>query len=46
MGGIQALAILVPTGFGSVFPRALVAWAIGYLLLAPWVYPGSEGKRS
>ncbi|MFB6085530.1 MAG: protein sorting system archaetidylserine synthase [Halodesulfurarchaeum sp.] len=46
MGGIQAAAIAFPAPFGSVFPRALLAWAMAYLLLAPSFYPGPEGKRS
>ncbi|MFP4530545.1 MAG: protein sorting system archaetidylserine synthase [Halodesulfurarchaeum sp.] len=46
MGGIQAAAIAFPAVLGSVFPRALLAWAVAYLLLAPPFYPGPEGKRS
>lgn len=46
MGGVQALALLFPTVWSAVFPRVLLAWAIGYLVLGPWVYPGAEGKRS
>jgi CDP-diacylglycerol--serine O-phosphatidyltransferase len=37
-GGLQALAILVPTAFGRVFPRALLLFALAYLLLAPRFY--------
>ena len=46
MGAIQALAILFPVVYGSIFPRVLLAWAMAYLLLAPRFYPGPEGKRS
>jgi archaetidylserine synthase len=46
MGAIQAAAILLPAIYGSVFPRVLLAWAGAYLVLAPWLYPGPEGKRS
>ncbi|MFC7045507.1 protein sorting system archaetidylserine synthase [Halobacteriaceae archaeon GCM10025711] len=38
MGAIQALAVLVPDAFGGLFPKALLAWALAYLVLAPWFY--------
>lgn len=46
MGAIQAAAISFPSLGGGVFPKALLAWALGYLVLAPHVYRGGEGKRS
>jgi archaetidylserine synthase len=55
MGAVQAVAVLVPTVWSRVFPKALLAWAVAYLVLAPWFYwrPAgdaaageSEGKRS
>ncbi|MFB6153751.1 MAG: protein sorting system archaetidylserine synthase [Halodesulfurarchaeum sp.] len=46
MGGVQALALVYPYAFDSLFPRVLLVWAIGYLLLGPWVYRRGEGKRS
>ncbi|MFB6109653.1 MAG: protein sorting system archaetidylserine synthase [Halodesulfurarchaeum sp.] len=46
MGGIQALALGLPNAFGAVFPKALLAWALAYLVLGPRFYPGPEGKRS
>ena len=46
MGAVQALAIALPTTWSSLFPRVLLAWALGYLFLGPWVYPRAEGKRS
>ncbi|MFW5965308.1 MAG: protein sorting system archaetidylserine synthase [Halodesulfurarchaeum sp.] len=46
MGGIQAGAIVGPGVLWGVFPRALLAWALAYLLLAPGFYGGAEGKRS
>lgn len=46
MGAVQALAIALPTTWSSLFPRVLLAWALGYLLLGPWLYPRAEGKRS
>jgi len=38
MGVVQALAVLVPTAFGRLFPRALLVAAVAYFVLAPWVY--------
>ncbi|WP_158057469.1 protein sorting system archaetidylserine synthase [Halorussus halophilus] len=38
MGGVQALAILVPTAFGRAFPKALLIAALAYLLLGPRFY--------
>jgi archaetidylserine synthase len=38
MGVIQALAVLVPEALDGVFPIALLAWAIAYLVLAPRFY--------
>lgn len=46
MGGVQALAIAFPTAWDAVFPKVLLAWALGYLVLAPRFYPRTEGKRS
>jgi len=38
MGGLQALAILVPAAFGRAFPRLLLGAALAYLLLGPHFY--------
>jgi CDP-diacylglycerol--serine O-phosphatidyltransferase len=38
MGVLQAAAILAPGVFGGLFPKALLAWALAYLLLAPRFY--------
>ena len=38
LGGLQALAVLFPTAVNRVFPRSLLAFAVGYLVLAPFVY--------
>ncbi|PSP55220.1 CDP-diacylglycerol--serine O-phosphatidyltransferase [Halobacteriales archaeon QS_1_67_19] len=38
MGGVQALAVLAPGAFGRLFPRALLAAALAYLLLGPLFY--------
>jgi len=46
MGVVQAAAVLAPALAGRVFPRALLAWALTYLALAPRFYWRSEGKRS
>jgi len=48
MGVVQALAILLPDAFGRLFPRVLLAFAIAYLVLGPWLYRRGvgEGKRS
>ncbi|MFB6072778.1 MAG: protein sorting system archaetidylserine synthase [Halobacterium sp.] len=46
MGAVQAAAVAVPTAASRVFPKALLAWALAYLVLAPRFYWRSEGKRS
>lgn len=46
MGAVQAAAVLAPVAYSRVFPRALLAWAVAYLALAPWFYWRTEGKRS
>lgn len=38
MGGLQALAIGFPAVAGGLFPAALLAWALAYLVLAPRFY--------
>ena len=38
LGGLQALAVLFPTVVDRVFPRSLLLFAVGYLVLAPFVY--------
>lgn len=38
LGGLQVLAILLPTAANRVFPRALLVFAVAYLLLAPILY--------
>jgi CDP-diacylglycerol--serine O-phosphatidyltransferase len=38
MGGVQFVAIIAPMALGRVFPRLLLAFALAYLLLAPWFY--------
>jgi CDP-diacylglycerol--serine O-phosphatidyltransferase len=38
LGGLQALAILLPRVVGRVFPRALLLFALGYLVLSPRFY--------
>ncbi|MFC4552769.1 MULTISPECIES: protein sorting system archaetidylserine synthase [Halorussus] len=53
MGGVQALAILVPFAFDRAFPRALLGAALAYLLLGPRFYwrdchetsPAGEPRR-
>jgi CDP-diacylglycerol--serine O-phosphatidyltransferase len=37
-GGLQGLAILLPDALDAVFPRALLVFALAYLLLAPRFY--------
>jgi CDP-diacylglycerol--serine O-phosphatidyltransferase len=37
-GGLQGLAILLPNALGKLFPRVLLVFALGYLLLAPRFY--------
>ena len=46
MGAVQAAAVLAPTAYSGVFPKALLAWALAYLALAPRFYWRPEGKRS
>jgi archaetidylserine synthase len=46
MGAVQAAAVLAPTLGPRLFPRALLAWACAYLVLAPRFYWRGEGKRS
>ncbi|WP_232701531.1 protein sorting system archaetidylserine synthase [Halobacterium wangiae] len=46
MGVVQAAALLAPLALSRSFPRALLAWALAYLLLAPRFYWRAEGKRS
>lgn len=38
MGAVQAGAIIAPAALGRAFPRALLAAALGYLLLGPLFY--------
>lgn len=38
LGGLQALAVAFPTALNRVFPRALLGFAVAYLLLAPFLY--------
>jgi CDP-diacylglycerol--serine O-phosphatidyltransferase len=38
LGGLQALAISLPTAANRVFPRSLLIFAVAYLVLAPLVY--------
>lgn len=38
MGGLQALAVLVPTAFGGAFPLLLLGAALAYLFFAPRYY--------
>ncbi|MFW6384650.1 MAG: protein sorting system archaetidylserine synthase [Halodesulfurarchaeum sp.] len=46
MGLVQALAVALPELWSALFPRVLLVWAIGYLVLGPWFYRRAEGKRS
>ncbi len=46
MGFVQALAVAFPSLWDAVFPKVLLAWALGYLVFAPRFYPSAEGKRS
>ena len=46
MGAVQAAAVLAPSAYSGVFPKALLAWALAYLALAPRFYWRPEGKRS
>ncbi|MFB6114461.1 MAG: protein sorting system archaetidylserine synthase [Halodesulfurarchaeum sp.] len=45
MGTVQVLAVGVPFVYNELFPKALLAWALAYLVLGPVYYRG-EGKRS
>jgi CDP-diacylglycerol--serine O-phosphatidyltransferase len=38
LGGLQALAVSLPTAGNRVFPRSLLIFAVAYLVLAPFVY--------
>jgi CDP-diacylglycerol--serine O-phosphatidyltransferase len=38
MGGVQALAVLVPKAYGRAFPAILLGAALAYLLLGPRYY--------
>jgi len=38
LGGLQALTVAVPTALNRAFPRSLWLFAVGYLVLAPFVY--------
>lgn len=38
MGALQALAVALPMAFGRLFPRALLAAALAYAVLAPRYY--------
>jgi len=40
LGALQVAAILLPTALGRVFPRALLLFALAYLVLAPRFYWG------
>lgn len=46
MGAVQAAAVLAPAVFSRVFPKALLAWALAYLLLAPRFYWRPVGRQS
>lgn len=46
MGVVQAAAVLAPDVLSRLFPKALLAWALAYLVLAPRLYWRPEGKRS
>jgi CDP-diacylglycerol--serine O-phosphatidyltransferase len=38
LGGLQALTVLFPAVVNRVFPRSLLLFAVGYLVLAPVAY--------
>jgi CDP-diacylglycerol--serine O-phosphatidyltransferase len=38
LGGLQALAVLLPAAVNRVFPRSLLVFAVAYLVLAPVLY--------
>jgi len=40
LGAVQALAIVVPNAYGSIFPRAILVFALAYLVFGPWFYWG------
>ena len=46
MGTIQAFTVGFPQVYDRVFPTVLFIWALGYLVLSPWLYRRDEGKRS
>jgi CDP-diacylglycerol--serine O-phosphatidyltransferase len=46
LGGLQALAVALPTVANSVFPRSLLLFAVAYLVLAPFVYWRETGSES
>ncbi len=50
MGAVQVLAVAVPAVLSRLFPRLLLAGALGYLLLGPWFYwrdvPTGDGGAS
>lgn len=38
LGGLQAIAAIAPTTLNRLFPRALLAFAMAYLVFAPYLY--------
>jgi CDP-diacylglycerol--serine O-phosphatidyltransferase len=42
LGVVQLLAIAVPDVHGSLFPRVILVFALGYLVFGPWVYWGGD----
>ncbi|WP_181693112.1 protein sorting system archaetidylserine synthase [Natronomonas sp. LN261] len=38
LGGLQALTVAFPTALNRTFPRSLLLFAVGYLVLAPFIY--------
>ncbi|MFP4627181.1 MAG: protein sorting system archaetidylserine synthase [Natronomonas sp.] len=38
LGGLQAIAAIAPTTLNRLFPRALLAFALAYLVFAPYLY--------
>lgn len=38
LGSLQALVVLFPAAVDQVFPRALLLFAVAYLVLAPFIY--------
>jgi len=43
LGAVQGLAILLPDVYGSLFPRAILLFALIYMIFAPWFYWGRRG---